>query len=113
MNGLLAVHRGGVPITIVVINNNGGGIFRRLPIAQHDPPFTDLFLTPHGLTFAPAAEMYGLRYVHVNTGNDFANAFRDAVGNVPTLIEVTTDSTVDENARRQIAAAFAQSRAQS
>ena len=113
MNGLLAVHRGGVPITIVVINNNGGGIFRRLPIAQHDPPFTDLFLTPHGLTFAPAAEMYGLRYVHVNTSNDFANAFRDAVGNVPTLIEVTTDSTVDENARRQIAAAFAQSRAQS
>ncbi|MCB9006457.1 MAG: hypothetical protein H6656_03630 [Ardenticatenaceae bacterium] len=48
--------------TLIVINNNGGGIFRRLPISQHEPPFTDRFLTPHGRTFAHAAAMFELDY---------------------------------------------------
>ena len=52
--------------TFVVTNNDGGGIFRRLPIARHDPPFTDLFLTPHGLTFSHAAALYGLSYTAVH-----------------------------------------------
>src|SRR5690606_28188645 len=44
MNGLLAIKRLGIKATIVVINNDGGGIFHRLPVAKFDPPFTDLFV---------------------------------------------------------------------
>lgn len=37
-----------VPILIIVLNNNGGGIFRRLPLADTRNPFyTELFATPH------------------------------------------------------------------
>lgn len=60
MNGLLAVQRCSVPITLIVFNNDGGGIFHRLPINQFDPEFTDYFITPHGLNFTHTAELYGL-----------------------------------------------------
>src|SRR5690606_27242013 len=66
MNGLLAVQRNGVPVTIVLLNNNGGGIFHRLPIKNFEPEFTDLFVMPHGLEFEHAARMYGLEYVRTD-----------------------------------------------
>ncbi len=56
MNGLLAVHRNGIPVTIVLLNNNGGGIFHRLPIRNFEPEFTDLFVMPHGLEYEHAAK---------------------------------------------------------
>lgn len=52
MNGLLAIKQHDLNnVTIVLLNNNGGGIFRRLPIAKFEPEFTPLFLTPHDLGF--------------------------------------------------------------
>lgn len=66
MNGLLAFSRCGVRATIVVINNDGGRIFERLPIAGYEPPFTDLFVAPHGLTFEHAAQLYQLSYQRVS-----------------------------------------------
>ena len=113
MNGLLGLRqlmqRGGdaekapIPVTIVVINNDGGQIFRRLPIAQLDPPFTDLFLTPHGLTFAAAAELYGLDYVAINGRSDFRTALTHALSQPgPQLIEIQTSGENDEKIRKQI-----------
>jgi len=98
MNGLLAVRQHQLNnITFVVINNDGGGIFHRLPVAQHEPPFTELFLTPHGLTFEAAATMYGLRYVAVSNAIEFQRALaetrKEPTG--PTLIEVATNSRED------------------
>ena len=63
MNGLIAMDRCGLEAIFVVVNNNGGGIFRQLPIAEIDPPFTDQFLTPHDLDFEHVAGLYGLEYV--------------------------------------------------
>lgn len=62
MNGLLAARLHGLDATIVVINNDGGGIFSFLPQAAHPKHFERLFGTPHGLTFASVAELYGARY---------------------------------------------------
>lgn len=98
MNGLLAVRQHGLDnVTFIVLNNDGGSIFHRLPIAKHDPPFTDLFLTPHGLTFDHAAAMYGLVHRRVNTEMDLAEALKDAFDGQsgPFLIEVHTDSQAD------------------
>jgi 2-succinyl-5-enolpyruvyl-6-hydroxy-3-cyclohexene-1-carboxylate synthase len=106
MNGLLAVHRCGIPVTIVLLNNDGGGIFNRLPIKNFEPEFTDYFLTPHGLDFSHAAKMYGLDYILVDAYSDgareaFRQAFSERVGSgQSTIIEVRTDSRKDE-ARRQ------------
>jgi 2-succinyl-5-enolpyruvyl-6-hydroxy-3-cyclohexene-1-carboxylate synthase len=62
MNGLLALGRCGVDATVVLIDNDGGGIFHMLPIEDHDPPFTEQFRTPHGLEFAPTADLYELSF---------------------------------------------------
>lgn len=96
MNGLLALKRCGIKATIVVINNDGGGIFYRLPIAKFEPPFTDLFVTPHGLNFEPAAQMYGLDYALAHDRETFRRAFAASLASPnTTLIEVPTNAEHD------------------
>jgi 2-succinyl-5-enolpyruvyl-6-hydroxy-3-cyclohexene-1-carboxylate synthase len=75
MNGLLAAKLHALDATIVVLNNDGGGIFSFLPQAGRPEHFEQLFGTPHGLTFAPVAELYGARYRLVET----LEALREAV----------------------------------
>ncbi len=116
MNGLLAVHRCGVPITIVLINNDGGGIFNRLPIKNYEPEFTEYFITPHGLDFSHTAKLYGLEYIQVDAREGqkearvaFRNAFSEVVGTAQsTIIEVRTDSQFDEARRQNIVKAVHQ-----
>jgi 2-succinyl-5-enolpyruvyl-6-hydroxy-3-cyclohexene-1-carboxylate synthase len=62
MNGLLASKLHSIGATIVVINNDGGGIFSFLPQAADEKHFEKLFGTPHGLDFSRAAELYGAVY---------------------------------------------------
>lgn len=91
------------PVTFVVINNNGGGIFRRLPIAEFEPEFTDLFLTPHGLNFEHAARLYGLEYVRVTDRAVFREALGASMFDArPSLIEVLSDGRYDDQRRREI-----------
>lgn len=115
MNGLLAVAgcevqvagkgapratRHAPPTTIVVLNNNGGGIFRRLPISQFDPPFTDLFLTPHDLNFEHVARLYNLDFVRITNQTEFRQALGESMYNpVPTLLEVVTNGRFDHEHR--------------
>lgn len=62
VGGLLAARLHGLDATIVLLNNDGGGIFSFLPQAVDPVHFERLFGTPHGLDFAPAAALYGARY---------------------------------------------------
>jgi len=106
MNGLLAVYRCGVPITIVLLNNDGGGIFHRLPIHKHDPAFTDYFVTAHGLDYSHSAKMYGLDYVRADSRDEFRQAFSESVNNrTSTIIEVRTDAQADLQRRNEIMSA--------
>lgn len=62
MNGLLASKLHSLDATIVVINNDGGGIFSFLPQAANGKHFEKLFGTPHGLDFSSAARLYEATY---------------------------------------------------
>ncbi|AFZ71332.1 2-succinyl-5-enolpyruvyl-6-hydroxy-3-cyclohexene-1-carboxylic-acid synthase [Natronobacterium gregoryi] len=73
-NGLLAVDRCGVDATIVLLDNDGGGIFHKLPIEEFDPPFTAQFKTPHGLEFDTLAELYDLEFEAV-APDEFEDAY--------------------------------------
>jgi len=91
------------PTTIVVLNNNGGGIFRRLPIAEFEPPFTDLFLTPHNLDFEHTAKLYDLNFVRVTNRDEFKQTLGESMYNpVPTLIEVMTNGRSDHEHRQNL-----------
>lgn len=106
LNGLLALRRCGVKATIVVINNNGGGIFHRLPIADFDPPFTELFVTPHGLEFEPVVRMYGVEFISVGTREAFRDALRASTeARTAHVIEVRSDAVEHEQHRRRIVGA--------
>jgi 2-succinyl-5-enolpyruvyl-6-hydroxy-3-cyclohexene-1-carboxylate synthase len=62
LNSLPLAKHSQQPITIVVINNNGGGIFSFLPIAKTKGHFESYFGTPHGMSFAKIAGQFGLSY---------------------------------------------------
>jgi 2-succinyl-5-enolpyruvyl-6-hydroxy-3-cyclohexene-1-carboxylate synthase len=92
MNGLLSVTRCDIDATIVVVNNDGGGIFHLLPIEEFDPPFTEQFRTPHGLDFEPTAELYDLEYRRVTGESAFREAYTDSLDCDGTqVIEVVID----------------------
>lgn len=62
IGGLLAARRLGLDLTIVLLNNDGGGIFHFLPISGESDAFEEHVATPHGLDFAQVAAVYGLDF---------------------------------------------------
>ncbi|MFN3432331.1 MAG: thiamine pyrophosphate-dependent enzyme, partial [Candidatus Sericytochromatia bacterium] len=79
LGGLAAARRLDVPMVVVVLNNDGGGIFSYLPIAQATPHFEALFGTPHGLTFADAARLFQLDYALAEGPDAVADAVREGL----------------------------------
>ena len=71
MNGLLAAHLHHLNLLIILINNDGGGIFSFLPQADHPDHFESLFGTPTGLDFAPAVNMYGGTFARPTNWQEF------------------------------------------
>jgi len=103
MNGLLASRLHGLPITIIVVNNDGGGIFSFLPQASLKRHYEELFGTPLGLDYSHAAAMYGGKFTRVDTWE----AFRAAVGRAMDegglqLIELRTDRWANVEQHRRI-----------
>ncbi|CAH0346778.1 2-succinyl-5-enolpyruvyl-6-hydroxy-3-cyclohexene-1-carboxylic-acid synthase [Bacillus sp. CECT 9360] len=92
MNGLMAAKLQQTNITIVLINNDGGGIFSFLPQASEKDYFEMLFGTPHGLNFAHAVALYEGKYTNVGNWDEFSETFTKSF-NIPGLkvIEVPTN----------------------
>jgi 2-succinyl-5-enolpyruvyl-6-hydroxy-3-cyclohexene-1-carboxylate synthase len=104
MNGLLALGRCDVDATVVVVNNDGGGIFHMLPIAEFDPPFTRQFKTPHGLDFSATEDLYDLSFVRVEP-EAFRDAYAESVASEGTqVIEVETDAEASHAVRDRLKA---------
>lgn len=80
------------PLILVVINNDGGGIFSFLPVAAESDIFEQHFGTPHGFTFEAAADQFHIPYAHPTSPEAFLNLLTEALdANQSMLIEVTTD----------------------
>lgn len=92
MNGLLAAKLQKQNITILLINNDGGGIFSFLPQASEKEYFELLFGTPHGLDFSHAAKLYGAKYNNASTWDEFQQVFTQSFSEPGLkIIEVQTD----------------------
>lgn len=91
-NGLLAARLCNLDATIVLINNDGGGIFSFMPPAREADQFEPLFGTPHGLDFAPLAQLYNAHYTLAQDWPSFAAAVSAGLqGRGLHLIEVRTE----------------------
>jgi 2-succinyl-5-enolpyruvyl-6-hydroxy-3-cyclohexene-1-carboxylate synthase len=92
IGGLLAGRRLGLPLTIVLLDNDGGGIFHFLAVAGEGDAFEEHVATPHGLDFAHAAALYGCEHVRVAAPEPFRTALDDALrASGTTLIHVRTN----------------------
>jgi len=92
MNGLLAAKQYNLDITIVVINNNGGGIFSFLPQSNDKKHFEALFGTPSNLDFSLAAKLYDAQYFEPKTVNELMGNLTESYRSKGlSIIEVKTN----------------------
>ncbi len=78
LNGLLIGKTHNLNLVIVLLNNDGGGIFRYLPQCG-EKQFDYLFRTRHGLQFSGLETLYGLNYYEAVGYEDFSTAFHQAL----------------------------------
>ncbi|MFL5832110.1 MAG: 2-succinyl-5-enolpyruvyl-6-hydroxy-3-cyclohexene-1-carboxylic-acid synthase [Solirubrobacteraceae bacterium] len=106
IGGLLAAKRHSLSLTIVLLNNDGGGIFHFLPVAGQRDAFEEHVATPHGLDFAHAAALYGLEHTPAKTVQQLRDAIARSITQHQTgIIEARTDREENLALHRRLAAA--------
>jgi 2-succinyl-5-enolpyruvyl-6-hydroxy-3-cyclohexene-1-carboxylate synthase len=103
LGGLVAAHLHQLSLTIVLINNDGGGIFSFLPQANHPAHFEQLFGTPTGLDVRYAVQMYGGQFRRVSSWEDFRQAVTKGIsGGGLQVIEVQTERESNVQMHRRL-----------
>jgi 2-succinyl-5-enolpyruvyl-6-hydroxy-3-cyclohexene-1-carboxylate synthase len=103
VGGLLCASRLGLKITVVLLNNYGGGIFHFLPVAAEVDVFEEHVATPHGLDFGRAATLYGCDHERLREERDLEAALGRALrGDRTTILEVRTDREANLALHRRI-----------
>jgi 2-succinyl-5-enolpyruvyl-6-hydroxy-3-cyclohexene-1-carboxylate synthase len=123
IGGLLAARRLGLKLTIVLLDNGGGGIFDFLPVARSslarapEPAsehgsadtvegndiYTRHIATPTGLDFAAAARLYGLGHERAQDIVSFRAALEQAlIGESSCVIEVRSERTSNQRLHERV-----------
>ncbi len=106
VNGLIVSRMQQTDLTIILSNNDGGGIFSYLPQSTEPAHFEELFGTPTGLSFAPVAELYGIQYSRISTAAAFQEELASAKTSPLRIIEVVSDRAYNTAAHRELWAAI-------
>lgn len=92
MNGLLEAKQYELPITIVLVNNNGGGIFSFLPQVENKKYFETLFGTPLDLSFHHVASLYKANYSSASSADSLESLLLESYQQKGlSIIEVQTN----------------------
>lgn len=105
VGGLAALREVEAPVRIVVIDNDGGGIFHFLPQDEllEEPEFEALLGTPRGVDAARAAALFDVPHRRLNSLAGLPEALATGTG----LIEVRTDRRANLALHRRLAEAVA------
>lgn len=102
-NGMLAAKTHGLSLTVVLIDNDGGGIFEFLPIAAFGAPYETHFGTPHGVDFAALCAAYGATLERPGGWAEFRDRVSGSLGRPGIhVIEVRTDRRVNREQHRRM-----------
>jgi 2-succinyl-5-enolpyruvyl-6-hydroxy-3-cyclohexene-1-carboxylate synthase len=103
IGGLMTARRTDLAITIVLVNNDGGGIFHFLPVAGERDAFERHVATPHGLRFAEVAAAYGCRFEQAADRIALLGALERALGrHETTIVEVRTERAANLALHRRV-----------
>ncbi len=94
-NGFLITKKFQGHLTIILINNEGGGIFEILPIAKFEPPFEEFFATPQNINFAQLSATYGIEYHLINCWEELTLLLNPLPTSGIRLLEIQTDRKAD------------------
>lgn len=109
-SGILSAGGERVPLTIVILNDDGGGIFSHLPVAAlgEAAGFDRLFRTPHGRDLARVCAGAGLPHTRAESRGELEAALADALAAAaPRVIEVAVDAAANLAQHRAVRAAVA------
>jgi 2-succinyl-5-enolpyruvyl-6-hydroxy-3-cyclohexene-1-carboxylate synthase len=95
-------------LTIILINNNGGGIFENLPISKFEPPFEEYFATPQKVDFAKLAQTYGVEYQLITSWSQLQALLEVLPSQGVRILEISTDRQQDAQWRRHTLSNFAE-----
>lgn len=110
VGSLLAGPRTGTPLTIVVVDNAGGGIFDFLPVgARGGAAYEEHVLTPTGLEVERAAALYGARYRAIGTLQELERALAEPAVEGTTILHARTERAANVALHRRVWAAVGES----
>lgn len=104
LNSLALVKQLQLPFVIVLLNNDGGGIFNLLPVPEAQQE--QFYQNPHGLTFKQTCEQFSIDYYQPSTFSEFKENYQQAnakkEGNKAALIEVCINNQLTPNQLKTI-----------
>ena len=106
-NGFLIKNKLVGHLTIILINNNGGGIFEMLPVAKFDPPFEEFFATPQQINFAQLCATYGVEHEVIEDWEQFKQKLISLPNSGIRVLELQTDRRADAKWRQDNLSKFA------
>lgn len=103
LNGLLAAKQHDLKATIIIVNNDGGGIFSFLPQSEQPKNFELLFGTPLGLDYSHVVRMYGGEFIRVDDWSKIQETITRSIGlEGLQVIELKTDRSLNTAKHRKI-----------
>ena len=94
-NGFLARNQFQGHLTIMLINNNGGGIFEMLPIANFDPLFEKYFATPQSIDFEKLCATYEIEYQLIENWQQLQQLINPLPKKGIRVLELKSDRKID------------------
>ncbi len=103
LGGLATAGRLRLPVHVILFNNGGGGIFEFLPVAHHEPPFTELFVAPHRYDLGRLSESVGLNHRRLSAAEAMkADLSHPGDATTPAVTEIVTDRKANVERRRAL-----------
>lgn len=106
LTALITAARHRLSLTVLLVNNDGGGIFHFLPIAAAADAFEEHIATPHGLDFAALARAFGAAHEQIEDRPALAAALAAPPDGIR-ILEVRTDRRENVEVHRRCWAAVA------
>jgi 2-succinyl-5-enolpyruvyl-6-hydroxy-3-cyclohexene-1-carboxylate synthase len=106
-NGFLIRNKFVGHLTIVLINNNGGGIFEMLPIAKFEPPFEEFFGTPQDIDFAQLCATYNVQHELISSWEQLQQKLNPLPTTGIRVLELQTNRKADAKWRQEKLRKFA------